>query len=154
MPLVTQVTQVTLQESSIIMGQPQWTHWVPAPRDRSQPTSIIPESCNLRTYRASSGMLRRVALLRTSVSEELNASFIRMTRFGELGTTLAVASNRRSMKEALSSSETSVLTRATRQNSPEDAILYSQSRENLKSYLSNSCTVRIHNPCEHSRPSF
>jgi hypothetical protein len=43
----------------------------------------------------SSGMLRRVALVRTDVSEELSASFIRVTRIGELGTTLAVTSNRR-----------------------------------------------------------
>jgi hypothetical protein len=39
---------------------------------------------------ASSGMLRRVALGITDVSEELSASFIRITRIGELGTTLAV----------------------------------------------------------------
>jgi hypothetical protein len=39
-------------------------------------------------------VLRRVALVRTYVSEELIASFIRMTRIGELGTTLAVTSNR------------------------------------------------------------
>jgi hypothetical protein len=38
---------------------------------------------------ASSGMLRRVALVRTDVSEELGASFIRVTRIGELGTTLS-----------------------------------------------------------------
>jgi hypothetical protein len=33
----------------------------------------------------SSGMLRRVALVRTDVSEELSISFIRVTRIGELG---------------------------------------------------------------------
>jgi hypothetical protein len=43
----------------------------------------------------SSGMLQRVALVRTDVSEELSASFIRVTRIGELGTTLAVTSNQR-----------------------------------------------------------
>jgi hypothetical protein len=43
----------------------------------------------------SSGMLRRVALVRTAVSEELSASFIRATRIGELETTLALTSNRR-----------------------------------------------------------
>jgi hypothetical protein len=37
----------------------------------------------------SSGMLHREALVRTDVSEELSASFIRVTRIGELGTTLA-----------------------------------------------------------------
>jgi hypothetical protein len=39
-------------------------------------------------------MLHRVALVRTDVSEELRASFIRVTRIGELGTTLAVSSRR------------------------------------------------------------
>jgi hypothetical protein len=42
----------------------------------------------------SSGMLRRVALVRTDVSEELSASFIRVTRICEL----AVTSNRRTLR--------------------------------------------------------
>jgi hypothetical protein len=110
---------------------------------------------------SSSGMLRCVALVRTDVSEELSASFIRVRRIGELETTLAVTSNRlflRSlrrllvtasvvpsstilvtlMKESLSSSDTSVLTRATWRNIPEDAILHSHRRENLKFYINNN----------------
>jgi hypothetical protein len=81
----------------------------------------------------STGLLRRVALVRTDVSEEPDASFIRVTKVGELGTTQAATSNRRTlrrvaacvvpsspifvtlMKEAPDSSETSVLTRATQQ---------------------------------------
>jgi hypothetical protein len=46
----------------------------------------------------SSEMLRCVALVRNDISEELSASFIRVTRIGELGTTLAVTDNRRTLQ--------------------------------------------------------
>jgi hypothetical protein len=46
----------------------------------------------------SSGMFRRVVLVRTDVSEELSPSFIRVTRIGELATTLAVTSNRLTLR--------------------------------------------------------
>jgi hypothetical protein len=71
-------------------------------------------------------MWRRVAHVRTDVSEDLSASIIRVTRIGELGN-LAVTSNRRTLRA-------SVITWATRRNFPEDAILHSHRRENLKSY--------------------
>jgi hypothetical protein len=76
-------------------------------------------------------MLRRVALVRTDVSEELSPSIIRVTGIGELGTTLVRASVVPSspslvtlMKEVLVSSETTVLTRATRRKITEDTSLY------------------------------
>jgi hypothetical protein len=99
-------------------------------------------------------MLGRVILVRTDVSEELSASIISVTRIGELGTTLAVTSNRRTLRrntrtsvgnsvspllvtasspilvtllmEALSSSETWFFTSAT---------LHSHRRKNLKSCI-------------------
>jgi hypothetical protein len=46
----------------------------------------------------SSGLLRRVALVRIDVSEEPGASFIRVTKVGELGTTQAATSNRRTVR--------------------------------------------------------
>jgi hypothetical protein len=73
-------------------------------------------------------MLRRVALVRTDVSEENSAFIIKVTRISELETTLAVTSNRRTLMEVLRSTETSVLTRATRRNIPEDGILHSHCR--------------------------
>jgi hypothetical protein len=63
----------------------------------------------------SSGMLRRVALVRTDVSEEPGASFIRVTKIGEVGTTQAATSNRRTLRR--------------------NTILHSHRRENLKSYM-------------------
>jgi hypothetical protein len=41
-----------------------------------------------------------LALVRIDVSEELSAFFIRVTRIGELGTTLAVTSNRRTLRRS------------------------------------------------------
>jgi hypothetical protein len=109
----------------------------------------------------SSRMWFHVALVRTEVSEELIASAIMVTRTDELGTTLAVTSNGitivflRSlsrllvtvnvvpssqilvtpMMKMIRSSEMSGLTRATQRNIPEDAILHSHRRENLKCYI-------------------
>jgi hypothetical protein len=81
-------------------------------------------------------MLRRVALIRTDVSEELTASFIRVARIGELGKTLAVTSNRSTLRRNTEvPPKRRFLTKTTRRNIQEDGILHSRRRENLKSYI-------------------
>jgi hypothetical protein len=93
-----------------------------------------------------------VALVETDVSKELIATIIRVERFSELGTTLTVTSNRSTllvtanvvlsllilfnlMMEVMCSSETSVVTRATRRHISENGIDLSHRLENLKSYI-------------------
>jgi hypothetical protein len=82
----------------------------------------------------SSWMVRRVALVITDVSEERIGSIIRVTRIGEIGTTLSVTSNRSTMRrntadlvsnssilvtliiETLHSFDTSILSRTTQRH--------------------------------------
>jgi hypothetical protein len=66
----------------------------------------------------SSRKLRRVALVRTDVSEEHIASIIRVTRISDLGTTLVITSNRSTLRRNTRDcyrcfyfAETSVVTR-------------------------------------------
>jgi hypothetical protein len=97
-----------------------------------------------------SGTLNCVALVRDDVSEEPSARIIRAIRIFALGTPIAVISNRRKLRrnivntvpsslilvtlmmEATCCSVTPFLKRATRRNIPEDGIIHSHRRENLK----------------------
>jgi hypothetical protein len=88
-----------------------------------------------------SRMLRRVGLTRTDVSDEIVASIYRVQIISELGTMLTVTSRLVHLiisalkMDAIYSSVTLVLTRATWRHIPEDGILQSHCRENLKSYI-------------------
>jgi hypothetical protein len=89
-----------------------------------------------------------MAVVGTDVSEEYIASIIRVKRICELGTPLTITRKLDTtnvipsslilftlIMEAIRSSETSVLTRATLHHISEDGILHSHHRENLKPYI-------------------
>jgi hypothetical protein len=105
---------------------------------------------------SSSGMISRVALVRTYVWKESITSIIKVKTVGELGKTSAASSNRSTLRlllllltakvvhsslivslmmETIRSSETPVLTTATKLANPEHDILHSQRLENFKSYI-------------------
>jgi hypothetical protein len=76
----------------------------------------------------SSGMLRRVALVRTDVLRSVRRLLVAANVVPSSPILVTL------ITEALGFSETSVLTSATRRNFPEDTILHSHRHENLKSY--------------------
>jgi hypothetical protein len=93
-------------------------------------------------------MLRRVAFVRTDILEERIAYVIKVRKIGELMfrrsvLPLLVSANVflispilvNLIMEAISFYQTSVIVRTTRRNIPEDGILHSHRRENLKSYI-------------------
>jgi hypothetical protein len=78
-----------------------FTHWAEWP-DREGIKSISEEILKVGRI-VSSGRLRRVALVRTDVSEELSSSIIRVIRIRELRKTLALTNNRRTLRRNKSS---------------------------------------------------
>jgi hypothetical protein len=88
---------------------------------------------------SSSGMWRRVDLVWTDVSEQRIASVLRVEKSASeeppvhAGFSFADFSTMK--MEVICSFETSVHARSTRRHIPEDDILHSHRRENLKSYL-------------------
>jgi hypothetical protein len=80
-------------------------------------------------------MLRRVTLVRTDVSEETGASFIRVTRIGELGTTQTATRNRRKLRRRRQvPSKRRFLQEPHGVTTQKTHFLHSHRRENLKSY--------------------
>jgi hypothetical protein len=83
-------------------------------------------------------MWRHVAVVRTDFLEERIACIIKVERISQLVAANVVPSSltiSTLMMEAIRYTKTSVLTRATCRNIPEDGICYYHRRENLKSYM-------------------
>jgi hypothetical protein len=78
----------------------------------------------------SSEMLRSVALVKTDVSEERSDSVIRVTRIREVGKTLAVTSNLRTLEEIIVGTS-----KSRAEQYPKDAILHGHRPYYVKSYI-------------------
>jgi hypothetical protein len=77
-------------------------------------------------------MLCPVTVVRTDVWKELGATVVRVTKISELGTTLAVTSKRSTLRKNASVASygqifpsSTVLTKITQRNIPEEGILHS-----------------------------